>query len=133
MSKELDKLSDTLNEYVNLFEDNPNPPKRSSFMRRANDSFLFCMLFFPLVMLIDDLKSLKAEKCVHVADAIDAWMKFLLLGGAYTAAAFGICMILYQVSLLPVGTIITIASIILVLVLIISIPIWLIVRWANKK
>lgn len=133
MSKELDKLSDTLNEYVNLFEDNPNPPKRSSFMRRADDSFLFYMLFFPLVMLIDDLKSLKAEKCVHVADAIDAWMKFLLLGGAYTAAAFAICVALYRISLLSTETLIIIVSIILVLALIISIPIWLIVRWANKK
>lgn len=133
MRKELDKLSDTLNEYVKLFNANPNPPKRSSFTRRVIDSFLFCMLFFPLVVLIDDLKTLKDEKCVHVVDAIEAWLKFLLLGGAYTAVAFAICALLYRVALLPTETQITLVSIILVLILIIAVPSWLIARWANKK
>lgn len=133
MSKELYKLTDTLNEYAKLFNANPNPPKRSSFVRRVADSFLFCMLFFPLVSLIDDLKTLKDEKCVHVVDAIEAWLKFLLLGGAYTAVAFAICALLYRLSLLPTETQITLVSIILVLVLIIAVPSWLITRWANKK
>lgn len=132
MSKELYKLSDTLNEYAKLFNANPDPPKRS-FTRRVADSFLFCMLFFPLVVLIDDLKTLKDEKCVHVVDAIEAWLKFLLLGGAYTAVAVAICTLLYRLSLLPTETQITLVSIILVLILIIAVPSWLITRWANKK
>lgn len=131
MSKELDKLSDTMNEYVTLF--GTNPPKRSSFTKRVTDSFLFCMLFFPLVVLVDDLKTLKNEKCIHVVDAIEAWLKFLLLGGAYTAVAVAICTLLYRLSLLPTETQITLVSIILVLILIIAIPSWLITRWANKK
>jgi hypothetical protein len=131
MSKELDKLSDTMNEYVTLFD--ANPPKPSSFTRRIADSFLFCMLFFPLVVLVDDLKTLKNEKCIHVVDAIEAWIKFLLLGGAYTAVAVAICTLLYRLSLLPAETQITLVSIILVLVLIIAISSWLITRWANKK
>lgn len=131
MSKELDKLSDTMNEYVTLF--GTNTPKRSSFTKRVTDSFLFCMLFFPLVALIDDLKTLKVEKCVHVVDAIEAWLKFLLLGGAYTAVAVAICTLLYRLLLLPTETQITLVSIILVLVLIIAVPSWLITRWANKK
>ena len=133
MSKELYKLTDTLNEYAKLFNANPNPPKRASFVRRVADSFLFCILFFPLVSLIDDLKTLKNETCVHVVDAIDAWIKFLLLGGAYTAVAVAICTLLYRISLLPTETQITLVSIILVLVIIVAVPTWLIVRWANKK
>lgn len=131
MSKELDKLSDTMNEYVTLF--GTNPQKRSSFTKRVTDSFLLCMLFFPLVVLVDDLKTLKNEKCIHVVDAIETWIKFLLLGGAYTAVAVAICTLLYRLSLLPAETQITLVSIILVLVLIIAIPSWLITRWANKK
>lgn len=130
MSKELDELSDTCEEYVKLF--NANPQKRS-FTRRVTDSFLFCMLFFPLLALIDDLKSLKDEKRVYVVDAIEAWIKFLLLGGAYTAVAVAICALLYRLSLLSTETQITLVSIILVLVLIIAVPSWLITRWANKK
>lgn len=125
MSKELDKLSDTLNKY----DANPSSPKRS-FMSRMEDSLLFCVLFFPLVVLIDNLKSLKDQECVHVLDAIEVWIRFLLLGGAYTIMAYAICMFLYQLSLL---TQITITSIILAVVLIIAIPTWIIVRWANKK
>lgn len=132
MSKELDRLADTLSKYVKLFDDNPNPPKRS-FTRRVADSFLFCMLFFPLVVLIDDLKILKNSKRVHMVDAIEAWLKFLLLGGAYTAVAFAIGMLLYQLSLLSTETQITLVSIVLVLVIIIAVPSWLITSWARKK
>lgn len=132
MSKELDRLADTLSKYVKLFDDNTNPPKRS-FTRRVADSFLFCMLFFPLVVLIDDLKILKNSKRVHMVDAIEAWLKFLLLGGAYTAVAFAIGMLLYQLSLLSTETQITLVSIVLVLVIIIAVPSWLITSWARKK
>jgi hypothetical protein len=132
MSKELDRLEDTLNEYVTLFDANPNPPKRS-FMESIEDSLLFCILFFPLVVFIDNLKSLKDQECVHVSDAIEVWIRFLLLGGAYTAVAVAICTLLYQLSLLPTKTHITIASIILAVILIIAVPSCLITSWARKK
>lgn len=128
MSKELYKLSDTLSER----DVNPNSLKRS-FTSRIADSLLFCILFFPLVVLIDDLKSLKDKDCVYIVDAIEIWLKFLLLGGFYTMVACTICTLLYRLSLLPTETQITAVSIILVLVLIITIPTWLIARWANKK
>lgn len=129
MSKELDELSDTCEEYVELL----CGPAKPTLKERIVDSWLFSLLFFPILNLIDDLKSLKDKGCVHVTDSIEVWMKFLLLGGGYTMVAFAIGTILYQLSLLPAETLITVSSIILVLVLIITVPVWLITRWANKK
>ena len=125
MSKKLDKLSDTLNKYVKLFA--------AEFTKIIDDSLLFCMLFFPLVVFIDELKSLKDEERVHLGDAIEAWIRFLLLGGVYTVVAFAICTLLYQVSLLHTKPLITTVSIIIAVVLIIAVPSWLSTKWANKK
>lgn len=134
MSKELDKLSTTVKEYEDLFlPSKATESRQRTLMERVADSFFLSMLFFPLVVLIDGLNDLKHEKCVHVTDAIEVWMKFLLLGGAYTAVAFAGSMLLYKLAMLPVEAQIALISIILVLVLIIAVPTWLIVRWANKK
>ena len=134
MSKELDKLSATVKEYEDLFlPSKATESRQQTLTERVTDSFFLSMLFFPLVVLIDGLNDLKRDKRVHVTDAIEVWVKFLLLGGAYAAVAFACGMLLYKLAMLPMEMQAALVGIILVLVIIVAVPTWLIVRWANKK
>ena len=125
MSKKLDESSNTIAKCVKRVY--------AEFTELTDDSAFFYILFLPLVIFIANLKYLKDEECVNIGDAVNAWMRFRLLGGVYTAVAFSICMLLHQVSLLPTEPLITAVIIILAVVLIVAVPSWIIARWARKK
>lgn len=129
MSKELDKLSDTCEEYVALFGE----PAKPTLKKRIVDSCLFSILFFPILNLIDGLKDLKNQRNVDTVDIIGIWGCFLVSSLLYIMGLLAYCGAVYKFCTLPSVTQIIIASIIVILISIITIPVWVIRKWVNQK
>jgi hypothetical protein len=129
MSKELDKLSDTCEEYVELL----CGPAKPTLKKRIVDSCLFSILFFPILNLIDDLKTLKHQLSVDTSDIICIWMLFLLTSLIYIMGLVVCGAAVYKFCALPSVNQIIIASIIVILISIIAVPVWVIRKWVNQK
>lgn len=129
MSKELDKLSDTCEEYVELL----CGPAKPTLKQRIVDSCLFSILFFPILNLIDALKDLKNQRNVDTVDIIGIWGCFLASSLLYIMVLVACCGAVYKFCTLPSVTQIIIASIIVISLSIITIPVWVIRKWINKK
>jgi hypothetical protein len=129
MSKELDKLSDTFEEYVALFGE----PAKPTLKKRIVDSCLFSILFFPILNLIDGLKDLKNQRNVDTVDIIGIWGCFLASSLLYIMVLVACCGAIYKFCTLPSVTQIIIASIVVISISIVTIPVWVIRKWVNKK
>lgn len=129
MSKELDKLSDTMNEYVELL----CGPAKPTLKKRIVDSCLFSILFFPILNLIDALKDLKNQRNVDTVDIIGIWGCFLASSLLYIMVLAACCGAVYKFCTLPSVTQIIIASIVVISISIITIPVWVIRKWVSKK
>ena len=129
MSKELDELSDTCEEYVELL----CGPDKPTLKKRIVDSCLFSILFFPILNLIDDLKTLKCQCSVTISDVVNSWLLFLLISLFYVICLVACGGIIYKFYMLPSETQIIIASIIVILINIIAVPVWVIHKWVSKK
>lgn len=130
MSKELDDvLSDTFKEYIELFGE----PAKPTLKKRIVDSCLFSILFFPILNLIDDLKTLKSQCSVDTVDIIGIWGLFLTTSLVYIMGLAMCGAAIYNFCTLPSVNQIIIASIIVILISIIVVPVWVIRRWVNKK
>ena len=129
MSKELDKLTDTCEEYVELL----CGPAKPTLKKRIVDSCLFSILFFPILNLIDALKELKNQRYVDTIDIIGIWGCFLASSLLYIMVLVACGAAIYKFCTLPSVTQIIIASIIVILISIITIPVWVIRKWVNKK
>lgn len=129
MSKELDALSDTFEEYVALFGE----PAKPTLKKRIVDSCLFSILFFPILNLIDDLKTLKNQRSVDTVDIIGIWGCFLTSSLLYLMGLVACSSAVYTFCTLPSATQIIIASIIVILISIIAVPVWVIHKWVSKK
>lgn len=129
MSKELDELSDTCEEYVELL----CVPAKPTLKKRIVDSCLFSILFFPILNLIDDLKTLKHQCSVDTIDIIGLWGCFLASSLLYIMGLVVCCAAVYKFCALPSVTQIIIASIIVILISIIVVPVWVIRKWVNQK
>lgn len=129
MSKELDKiLSDTFKEYVEFGE-----PAKPTLKKRIVDSWLFSILFFPILKLIDDLKDLKSWRSVDTVDIIGVWGLFLASSLLYIIGLVACSAVVYKFCIQPPVTQIIIASIIVILISIIAVPVWVIHKWVSKK
>lgn len=129
MSKELDKLSDTCEEYVELL----CGPAKPTLKKRIVDSCLFWILFFPIVNLIDGLKDLKNQRTVDTVDIIGIWGCFLASSLLYVMVLVACCGAVYKFCTLPSVTQIIIASIVVISISILTIPVWVIRKWVNQK
>lgn len=129
MSKELDELSDTCEEYVELL----CGPAKPTLKKRIVDSCMFKILFFPILNLIDDLKDLKNQRYVDTVDIIGIWGCFLASSLLYIMVLVACGAAIYKFCTLPSVTQIIIASIIVISLSIITIPVWVIHKWINKK
>jgi len=129
MSKELDELSSTCEEYVELL----CGPAKPTLKKRIVDSWLFSILFFPILKLIDDLKDLKNRRHVDTVDIIDIWGCFLAISLLYIIGLVACSAVVYKFCILPSVTQIIIASIIVILISIIVVPVWVIHKWVSKK
>lgn len=129
MSKELDELSDTCEEYVELL----CGPAKPTLKKRIVDSCLFSVLFFPILNLIDDIKALKCQCSVTTGDVLNSWLLFLLISLFYVICLVACGSIIHKFYTLPSETQIIIASIIVILISIIVVPVWVIRKWVNKK
>lgn len=129
MSKELDELSDTCEEYVELL----CGPAKPTLKKRIVDSCLFSILFFPILKLIDDLKDLKTWRSVDTVDIIGIWGCFLASSLMYIIGLVACSAVVYKFCTLPSVTQIIIASIIVILISIIAVPVWVISKWVSKK
>lgn len=129
MSKELDKLSDTCEEYVELL----CGPAKPTLKKRIVDSCLFSILFFPILNLIDGLKDLKNRRNVDTVDIIGIWGCFLASSLLYIMVLVACCGAVYKFCTLPSVTQIIIASIVVISISIITIPVWVIRKWVNQK
>lgn len=129
MSKELDELSDTRKEYVELL----CGPAKPTLKKRIVDSCLFWILFFPILQLIDDLKDLKNRHRVDTVDIMGIWGCFLASSLLYTIGLVACSAMVYKFCTLPSVTQIIIASIIVILISIIAVPVWVIRKWVSKK
>lgn len=129
MSKELDELSDTCEEYVELL----CGPAKPTLKKRIVDSCLFSVLFFPILNLIDDIKALKCQRGVTIGDVVNIWLFFLLISLFYVICLVACGVIIYKFYTLPSETQIIIASIIVILISIMAVPVWVIRKWVSKK
>jgi hypothetical protein len=130
MSKELDNvLSDTFKEYIELVGE----PAKPTLKKRIVDSCMFKILFFPILNLIDDLKTLKHQLSVDTSDIICIWMLFLLTSLIYIMGLVVCGAAVYKFCTLPSVTQIIIASIVVISISIVTIPVWVIRKWVNKK
>lgn len=132
MSKELDELSDTCEEYVELLC-GPAKPTKPTLKERIVDSCLFSILFFPILKLIDDLKDLKNRRYVETIDIMGMWGCFLASSLLYTIGLVACSAVVYKFCIQPPVTQIIIASIIVILISIIAVPVWIIRKWVSKK
>lgn len=129
MSKELDELSNTCEEYAELL----CGPAKPTLKKRIVDSCLFSILFFPVLNLIDDLKTLKSQCSVDINEIAHIWMCFLIISFIYIMCLVACGALVYEFCTLPSVAQITIASIIVILISIIAVPVWAIRKWVNKK
>ena len=129
MSKELDKLSDTCEEYVELL----CGPAKLTLKKRIVDSCLFSILVFPILNLIDDLKDLKNQRNVDTVDIIGVWGLFLTNSLLYIMGLVVCGAAIYKFCTLPSVTQIIIASIIVISISIVVVPVWIIRKWVNQK
>jgi len=129
MSKELDELSATCEEYVELL----CGPAKPTLKKRIVDSCLFSILFFPILNLIDDLKTLKNQRSVTISDVVNKWLFFLLISLFYVICLVTCGEIIYKFCTLPAVNQIIIASIIVILISIIAVPVWVIHKCVSKK
>lgn len=129
MSKELDELSDTCEEYVELL----CGPSKPTLKKRIVDSWLFSILFLPVLHLIDDLEDLKKRRSVDTIDIISVWGCFLAISLLYIIGLAACSAVVYKFCTLPSVTQIIIASIIVILISIIAVPVWVIRKWVSKK
>lgn len=129
MSKELDKLSDTCEEYVELL----CGPAKPTLKKRIVDSCLFSTLFFPILNLIDNLKTLKYQLSVDTSEIICIWVLFLITSLIYIMGLVVVGAAVYKFCTLPSVNQIIIASIIVILISIIAVPVWVIRKWVNRK
>lgn len=127
MSKELEELSATCEEYVELL----CGPAKPTLKKRTVDSF--SILFFPILNLIDELKTLKSQLSVDTSDIICIWTLFLITSLIYIMGLVVVGAAVYKFCTLPSVTQIIIASIIVILISIIVVPVWIIKKWATKK
>lgn len=129
MSKELDELSDTCEEYVELL----CGPTKPTLKKRILGSGLFYILFCPILTLIDDLEDLKEQRSVDTDNIICIWVCFLIHCFAYVMGLVMCGAVVYKFCTLPSVTQIIIASSIVILISIIAVPVWVIRKWVNKK
>ena len=106
---------------------------KPTLKQRIVDSCLFSILFFPILNLIDDLKTLKRQISVDTADIIGICGLFLTTSLVYIMGLAVCGAAVYKFCTLPSVNQIIIASIIVILISIIAVPVWVIRKWVNHK